>query len=71
MSDGKTSIYTGLSYREDVSSLHVALENGSDLHVNERRALNRDSICAQKRAKYIYALGETKLDVKDMYEKEI
>ena len=34
-----------------------------------RRALNRDSICAQKRAKY--ALGEPKLDVKDMYLKEI
>ena len=34
-----------------------------------RRALNRDSICAQKRAKY--ALGEPKLDVKDMYVKEI
>ena len=28
------------------------------------RALNRDSICAQKRAKY--ALGDPKLDVKDM-----
>ena len=34
-----------------------------------RRTLNRDSICAQKRAKY--ALGEPKLDVKDMYAKEI
>ena len=34
-----------------------------------RRALNRDSIGAQKRAKY--ALGELKLDVKDMYVKEI
>ena len=34
-----------------------------------RRALNRDSICAKKRAKY--ALGEPKLDVKDMYVKEI
>ena len=33
------------------------------------RALNRDNICAQKRAKY--ALGEPKLDVKDMYVKEI
>ena len=30
-----------------------------------RRALNRDSICAQKRAKY--ALGEPKHDVNDMY----
>ena len=34
-----------------------------------RRARNRDSICAQKRAKY--ALGEPKLDVKDMYVKDI
>ena len=34
-----------------------------------RWALNRDSICAQKRDKY--ALGEPKLDVKDMYVKEI
>ena len=32
-------------------------------------ALNLDNICAQKRAKY--ALGEPKLDVKDMYVKEI
>ena len=30
-----------------------------------RRALNRDSVCVQKRAKY--ALDEPKLDVKDMY----
>ena len=34
-----------------------------------RQTLNRDSICAQKRAKY--ALGGPKLDVKDMYVKEI
>ena len=34
-----------------------------------RRALNRDGICAQKRAKY--ALGEPKLDVKDMDVKGI
>ena len=34
-----------------------------------RRALNRDSICAKKRAKY--ALGKPKLDVKDIYVKEI
>ena len=34
-----------------------------------RRARNRDSICAQKRAKY--ALGEPKIDVKDMYVKDI
>ena len=36
MSDGETSIQTGSSHREAVSTLHVALENGSDLHVNER-----------------------------------
>ena len=36
MSDGETSIYTGSSYRETVSTLHVAVENGSDLHVNKR-----------------------------------
>ena len=36
-----------------------------------RRALNRDSICAQKRAKYALAIGEPKLDVMDMYVKEI
>ena len=34
-----------------------------------RWALNRHSICAQKRAKY--TLGKPKLDVKDMYVKEI
>ena len=39
MSDGETSIYTGSSHREDVSTLHVALENGSDLHVNERQKI--------------------------------
>ena len=39
MSDGETSIYTGLSYRDDVNTLHVALENGSDLHVNERQTI--------------------------------
>ena len=27
------------SYRETVSTLHVALENGSDLHVNERQKI--------------------------------
>ena len=36
-------------------------------YVRVRLALNRDSICAQTRAKY--ALGELKLDVKDMYAK--
>ena len=35
MSDGETSIWTGSNYREAVSTLHVALENGSDLHVIE------------------------------------
>ena len=39
MSDGETSILTGSSYREAVSTLHVALENGSDLHVNERQKI--------------------------------
>ena len=28
-----------LSYREAVSTLHCALENGSDLHVNERQKI--------------------------------
>ena len=27
------------SHREAVSTLHVALENGSDLHVNERQKI--------------------------------
>ena len=39
MSDGETSIWTGSSHREAVSTLHVALENGSDLHVNERQKI--------------------------------
>ena len=41
MSDGETSIYsTGRSsYREAVSTLHGALEYGSDLHVNERQKI--------------------------------
>ena len=26
-------------YREAVSTLHIALENGSDLHVNERQKI--------------------------------
>ena len=34
----KTKIY-GSSYREAVSTLHVALENGSDLHVNDRQKI--------------------------------
>ena len=39
MSDGETLISTGSSHREAVSTLHVALENGSDLHVNGRRKI--------------------------------
>ena len=39
MFDGETSILTGSSHREAVSTLHVALENGSDLHVNERQKI--------------------------------
>ena len=39
MSNGETSIQTGSSYREAVSTLHVELENGSDLHVNERQKI--------------------------------
>ena len=32
---GETSIWTRSSYRETVSTLHCALENVLDLHVNE------------------------------------
>ena len=39
MFNGETPIYTGSSHREDVSTLHVALENGSDVHVNERQKI--------------------------------
>ena len=39
MSDGETSIYTMLSYREAVSTQHGAIEYGSDLHVNERQKI--------------------------------
>ena len=39
MSDGETSIQTGSSYRETVSTPHVALENGLDLHVYERQKI--------------------------------
>ena len=35
----KLRFRTGSSYREAVSKLHVALENGSDLHVNERQKI--------------------------------
>ena len=39
MFDGETSILTGSNYREAVSTPHVALENGSDVHVNERQKI--------------------------------
>ena len=41
MFDGETSIWTGSSHREDVSTWNVALENGSDVHVNERQKIRR------------------------------
>ena len=43
MFDGETSIYTGSSHREAVSTPHVALENGSDVHVNERQKIRHYS----------------------------
>ena len=36
---GETSIYTRSSYPEAVSTLHCALENGADLHVNEHQKI--------------------------------
>ena len=36
---GETSIYTRSSYPEAVSTLHCALENGADLHVNQRQKI--------------------------------
>ena len=39
MFDGETLNLTGSSHREAVSTLEVALENGSDLHVNERQKI--------------------------------
>ena len=36
---GETSIYTRSSYPEAVSTLHCRLENGADLHVNERQKI--------------------------------
>ena len=36
---GDTLIYTRSSYREVVSTLHCALENGADLHVNESQKI--------------------------------
>ena len=41
MLDGESSILTVSSHREDVSTLHVALESGSDVHVNERQKTRR------------------------------
>ena len=35
----ETSIQTRSSYPEAVSTLHYALENGADLHVNERQKI--------------------------------
>ena len=35
----ETSIWTRSSYPEAVSTLHYALENGADLHVNERQKI--------------------------------
>ena len=34
---GETSIYTRSNYLEAVNTLHCALKNGADLHVNERQ----------------------------------
>ena len=39
MSDGETSIYTRLIYRKAISTLQCVLENGSDLHANERQKI--------------------------------
>ena len=36
---GETWIYTRSRYPEAVSTLHCALENGADLHVNERQKI--------------------------------
>ena len=36
---GDTSIKTRSSYREVIRTLHCALENGVDLHVNERQKI--------------------------------
>ena len=36
---GETSIWTRSSYPETVSTLHCMLENGVDLHVNERQKI--------------------------------
>ena len=37
--NSETSIYTRSSYPEAVSTLHCALDNGVDLHVNERQKI--------------------------------
>ena len=39
---GDTSISTRSSYREVVSTLHCALENGAGLHVNERQKVRHN-----------------------------
>ena len=36
---GETSIYTRSSHPEAVSTLHCTLENGADIHVNERQKI--------------------------------
>ena len=36
---GEISVYTRSSYPEAVSTLHCALENGANLHVNERQMI--------------------------------
>ena len=37
---GDTSIQIRSSYREVVSKLHCAIENGADLHLNERQMIH-------------------------------
>ena len=39
---GETSIYTRSSYPEAVKTLHCTLENGADLHVNERQKIRQN-----------------------------
>ena len=50
MSDGETSIWSRLSYREAVR-LHCTLENGSDLHVNVARRYNTSALRLLKNKK--------------------
>ena len=49
----KTSIYTRSSYPEAVSTLHCALENGADLHVNERQKIRRARSTEERRRRRI------------------